>query len=54
LQRVVKHDSASIALFDRPSNQRRLQALTFAQGSEVLEPHTQLLADSPAGLVFQR
>jgi formate hydrogenlyase transcriptional activator len=55
LQRVVKHDYASIALFDRVSGKLRLQALTHGDTEGVLRPHTELALDgSPAGVAFQR
>jgi formate hydrogenlyase transcriptional activator len=55
LQRVVKHDSASIALVDRESGQLRLQALTYNDARGVLEPNTLLsLEGSPSGLTFAR
>ncbi len=38
LQRVVKHDSASVALVDGESGQLRLQALTYHDARGVLEP----------------
>ena len=54
LQRVVKHDSASIALVDRDSRQLRLQALTYNDARGVLEPDMLLSLDgSPAGVAFQ-
>ena len=53
LQRVVKHDSASVALVDRESGQLRLQALTYHNARSVLEPHILLSREgSPAGLAF--
>ncbi len=55
LQRVVKHDSASVALVDRDSGQLRLQALTYNDARGVLEPHILMSLDgSPAGLTFAR
>jgi formate hydrogenlyase transcriptional activator len=55
LQRVVKHDSASVALVDRESGQLRLKALTYNDARGVLEPHDLLsLEESPAGLTFAR
>jgi formate hydrogenlyase transcriptional activator len=55
LQRVIKHDSASIALVDRESRQLRLQALTYNDARGVLEPHILLSLDgSPAGVTFER
>ncbi|MGH9347463.1 MAG: sigma 54-interacting transcriptional regulator [Vicinamibacterales bacterium] len=55
LQRVVKHDSASVALVDRESGQLRLQALTYSDARGVLEPRVLLsLEGSPAGLTFTR
>ena len=54
LARVVKHDAASLALFDRESNQLRLQALTFTGSRGVVEPDILLPLDgSPAGVAFQ-
>ena len=54
LQRVVKHDSASVALVDRESGQLRLQALTYNDARGVLEPHILLSLDgSPAGVTFE-
>jgi formate hydrogenlyase transcriptional activator len=53
LQRVVTHDSASVALVDAQSGQLRLQALTYRDERGVLEPHSlQSLESSPAGLTF--
>ena len=53
LQRVVQHDSASVALVDRESGQLRLQALTYHDARGVLEPHIPLsLEGSPAGVAF--
>jgi formate hydrogenlyase transcriptional activator len=53
LQRVVKHDSASVALVDGESGQLRLEALTYHDARGVLEPHTLLSLDgSPAGVTF--
>jgi formate hydrogenlyase transcriptional activator len=53
LQRVVKHDSASVALVDGESGQLRLQALTYHDARGVLEPHILLSLDrSPAGVTF--
>jgi formate hydrogenlyase transcriptional activator len=54
LQRVIKHDSASIALVDGETGQLRLQALTQDDPRGVLEPHTLLSPDdSPAGVTFR-
>ena len=54
LARVVKHDVASLALFDRESNNLRLQVLTYTDARGVLEPNTPLsLEGSPAGIAFQ-
>ena len=54
LQRVVKHDYASIALFDPESGKLRLQALTHGDVDGVVEPHTELALDlSPAGVAFR-
>jgi formate hydrogenlyase transcriptional activator len=54
LQRVVKHDSASVALVDGESGQLRLQALTYRDARGVLEPHLVLSLDgSPAGVTFR-
>jgi formate hydrogenlyase transcriptional activator len=53
LQRVVKHDSASVALVDGETGQLWLQALTYRDARGVLEPHSQLSLDgSPAGVTF--
>ncbi len=53
LQRVIKHESASVAVFDRASGQLRLQALTYTAGP-VVEPDIVLpLGGSAAGLTFQ-
>jgi formate hydrogenlyase transcriptional activator len=53
LQRVVKHDSASVALVDKESGQLRLEALTYHDARGVLEPHNLLSLDgSPAGITF--
>ena len=38
IHRVVKHDSASVALFDRSTGRLKLQALTYTAGPEVVEP----------------
>src|SRR5262245_50103929 len=35
IHRVVKHDSASVALFDRTTRRLKLQALTYTTGPEV-------------------
>ncbi len=54
LQRVVKHDSASVALIDRESGQLRLQALTYRDERGVLERRSlQLLDGSPAGVTLE-
>src|SRR5215203_4289853 len=54
MQRVVKHDSASVALLDRNTGQLRLQALTYAAGRGVVEPDIALTLDgSAAGLTFR-
>ena len=54
MQRVVKHDSASVALFDRTMGQLRLQALTYTVGHEVVAPDITLTLDgSAAGITFQ-
>jgi formate hydrogenlyase transcriptional activator len=54
LARVVKHDVASLALFDPESNKLRLQALTFTGARGVLEPNILLSRDgSPSGVAFQ-
>jgi formate hydrogenlyase transcriptional activator len=54
MQRVVKHDSASVALLDRATGQLKLQALTYTSGSEVVEPDIALTLDgSAAGLTFR-
>jgi formate hydrogenlyase transcriptional activator len=54
LARVVKHDVASLALFERESNKLRLQALTYTGARGVLEPNMLLSLDgSPAGVAFQ-
>ena len=53
MQRVVKHDSASIALLDRKTGQLKLQALTYTTGG-VVEPDIALTLDgSAAGVTFQ-
>ena len=53
LQRVVKHDSASVALVDEESGQLRLEALTYHDARGVLEPHNLLSPDgSPSGVTF--
>jgi formate hydrogenlyase transcriptional activator len=53
LQRVVPHDSASVALVDRESGQLRLEALTYHDQRGVLEPHVPMSpAGSPAGVTF--
>jgi formate hydrogenlyase transcriptional activator len=54
LQRVVKHDSASVALFDPSAGQLRLQALTYTAGPGVIEPDIVLTLDgSAAGVTFR-
>jgi formate hydrogenlyase transcriptional activator len=54
LQRVVKHDSASVALFDRSTGQLRLQALTYTAAPGVVEPDIVLTLDgSAAGVTFR-
>jgi formate hydrogenlyase transcriptional activator len=54
MQRVVKHDSASVALFDRNTGQLRLQALTYTAGPGVVEPDITLTLDgSAAGVTFR-
>ncbi len=55
LKRVVKHDYAGIALFDRQSGKLRLQALTHSKTPGVVEPHIELPLDgSAAGVTFTR
>jgi formate hydrogenlyase transcriptional activator len=54
IHRVVKHDSASVALIDRTTGRLKLQALTYTTGPEVVEPDIDLTLDgSAAGLTFQ-
>jgi formate hydrogenlyase transcriptional activator len=54
LQRVVKHNSASVALFDRATGQLRLQALKYVDGPLVVEPDIELTLDgSAAGVSFR-
>jgi formate hydrogenlyase transcriptional activator len=54
MQRVVKHDSASVALLDRNTGQLRLQALTYTAGPAVVEPDIALSLDgSAAGVTFR-
>ena len=54
MQRVVKHDSASVALLDRNTGQLRLQALTYTAGTGVVEPDIALTLDgSAAGVTFR-
>jgi formate hydrogenlyase transcriptional activator len=54
MQRVVKHDSASVALFDRTTGQLRLEALTYTAGPGVVAPDITLTLDgSAAGMTFQ-
>jgi formate hydrogenlyase transcriptional activator len=54
MQRVVKHDSASVALLDRNTGQLRLQALTYTASSDVVEPDIALTLDgSAAGVTFR-
>ena len=54
MQRVVKHDSASVALVDRNTGQLRLQALTYTAGPGVVEPDIALTLDgSAAGVTFR-
>ena len=53
MQRVVKHDSASVALLDRNTGQLKLQALTYTAGG-VVEPDIALTLDgSAAGVTFR-
>jgi len=54
LQRVVRHDSASMALFDRTTGQLTLEALTYTSTPGVVEPDLVLTFDgSAAGITFQ-
>jgi formate hydrogenlyase transcriptional activator len=54
LQRVVRHDSASVALFDRTTGQLTLEALTYTSTWGVVEPDLVLTLDgSAAGMTFQ-
>src|SRR5258706_4004788 len=54
LQRVVKHDSASVALLDRRTGELRLQALTYTAAPGVVEPDIVLTLDgSAAGVTFR-
>ena len=54
MQRVVKHDSASVAVMDRSTGQLKLQALTYTAGPEVVEPDITLTLDgSAAGMTFR-
>ena len=54
MQRVVKHDSASVALLDRNTGHLRLQALTYTAGPRVVEPDIVLTLDgSAAGVTFR-
>jgi formate hydrogenlyase transcriptional activator len=54
LQRVVKHDSASVALLDRATGHLRLQALTYTAGPGVVDPDIALTFDgSAAGVTFR-
>ena len=54
LQRVVKHDSASVALLDRSTGQLRLQALTYTDAPGVVKPDIVLTLDgSAAGVTFR-
>ena len=54
LQRVVRHDSASVALFDRTTGHLKLQALTYTDVPEVVEPDIVLtLNGSAAGITYQ-
>ncbi|MCM3878674.1 MAG: sigma 54-interacting transcriptional regulator [Vicinamibacterales bacterium] len=54
LQRVVKHDSASVALLDRSTGQLRLEALTYTTVPGVVEPDIVLTLDgSAAGVTFR-
>jgi formate hydrogenlyase transcriptional activator len=53
LDRVVKHDHASIALCERESGKLRLQAVTRSGSPGVIEPHSELPLDrSAAGVTF--
>jgi formate hydrogenlyase transcriptional activator len=54
LQRVVKHDSASVAVLDRGTGQLRLQALTYTATPGVVEPDIVLTFEgSAAGMTFR-
>jgi formate hydrogenlyase transcriptional activator len=54
LQRVVRHDSASVALFDRATGHLKLQALKYTDVPEVVEPDITLtLNGSAAGITYQ-
>ena len=54
MQRVVKHDSASVALSIGSTGQLRLQALTYTAGPGVVEPDITLTLDgSAAGITFR-
>jgi formate hydrogenlyase transcriptional activator len=54
LQRVVKHDSASVALLDRSTGHLRLQALTYTAEPGVVEPDIVLTFEgSAAGVTFR-
>ena len=51
MQRVVRHDSASVALLDRATGQLKLQALTYTSGG-VIEPDIALTLDGSAAGIF--
>ena len=54
LQRVVRHDSASVALFDHATGQLKLQALKYTDAPDVFEPDIVLTLDgSAAGITYQ-
>ena len=54
LQRVVKHDSASVALHNRTTGHLKLQALKYTDAPEVVEPDIELTLDgSAAGATFR-
>src|SRR5689334_14204350 len=54
LQRVIQHDSASVAIPNRTTGHLKLQALKYADAPTVVEPDIELALDgSAAGEAFR-